>query len=452
MKKILLYGLVAFGAFQSNAQTVMNQKIHRQDLNPGIIMKDKLTGGQKLVTTRATTLSQNYKFTDAYKEEWMLAAPTTYIRWLSEDSNAVTVYKNEDGSTTNGSNGVHVIGSVFDPKDSSFLAIGQTILTKYNPYTIDTLRWTQFYVRSVDSIDNGGMMQEVVDTLFVQYFDNSGLDFSSYIFTGVESKRFLWAAPKINNYVPKTRLNSAALKTDTIFLTGQYKDSVDFTEGRLFGRTLGTLPNFKSLSTNGTNVTANVTGFTLTFKPMIKPTLGDTFINWADPSWKRKHNGLGIRAMYFENHSQEVTSVYRYNHTFWTISAVADGGSSSIFKSYLPTTNLYTSSTFLDYNIDITVENLSNDKLNNNISAMRIFPNPSSNNSNSIALFELNAPAAVSAKITDLNGRVVSLSSPVQYNKGLNEYIINTNSLSAGIYMVSLESATGIQSAKFIVQ
>ena len=447
MKKILLYGLVALGAFQSNAQTVMNQKIHRQDMNPGIIVKDKLTGEKKVVTARATTLSEKYNFVDAYGEEWMLGTPSTYVRWLSEDSNAVTVYKNDDGSTTVSSNQVHVIGSAFDPKDSTFLSIGKTTLSRFNPYTIDTLRWLQFYIRNTDSIDNGGMMQEVVDTLFVQYFTYSGLDFRAFTRNGTNRS----ACPKVDNYKPKTRLNTAAIKTDTIFLTGQYRDSVNYAEGRLFGRTIGTLPDFKSLSTNGTDVAANVTAFSFVFKPMIKPTLGDTFINWADPSWKRKHNGLGLRASYFADHAQDILSVFKLNNTFWTTGQVAGGQTVNGWKSYFPTT-AYDVTTFLDLDIDITVENLSNDKLNNNITAMRIFPNPSSNSSNSIALFELNAPAAVSAKITDLNGRLVSLSSAVQYNKGLNEYVINTNSLSAGIYMVSLESATGILTAKFIVQ
>ncbi len=447
MKKILLYGLVALGTIQVNAQTVMNQKIHRQDMNPGIIVKDKVSGNKKVVTTRATTLSQQYNFVDAYAEEWMLGTPSTYVRWLSEDSNTVTVYKNDDGSTSVSSNQVHVIGAVFDPKDSTYLSVGKTILSRFNPYTVDTLRWLQFYVRNTDSIDNGGIMQEVVDTLFVQYFTYPGLDFRAFTRNGTNRS----ASPKVDNYVPKTRLNTAALKTDTIFLTGQYKDSVNYDEGRLFGRTLGTLPNFKSLSTNGTDVAANITAFSFVFKPMIKPTRGDTFINWADPTWKRKHNGLGMRASYFADHAQDILSIYKFNNTFWTTGQVAGGQTVNGWKSYFPTT-AYDVTTFLDLDIDITVENLSNDKLNNNIAGMRIFPNPSSNNENAIAVFELKAPAAVGVKITDINGRVISNTAAVPYNKGLNEYVINTSSLSAGIYMVSLESATGIQTAKFIVQ
>ncbi len=90
------------------------------------------------------------------------------------------------------------MGSVFDPKDSSYQITGQPILTRFNPYNVDTIRWVQFYVRNADSLQRSrfrdsvlkdGVMVprfenynvEIVDTLFVQYFNFSGLGFASIV-------------------------------------------------------------------------------------------------------------------------------------------------------------------------------------------------------------------------------------------------------------------------------
>ena len=77
------------------------------------------------------------------------------------------------------------MGSVFDPKDSSYQITGQPLLTRFNPYTVDTIRWLQFYVRNADSMEKiqgtDTLTVEIVDTLFVQYFNFQGLGFASVV-------------------------------------------------------------------------------------------------------------------------------------------------------------------------------------------------------------------------------------------------------------------------------
>ena len=58
----------------------------------------------------------------------------------------------------------------------------------------------------------------------------------------------------------------------------------------------------------------------------------------------------------------------------------------------------------------------------------------------------------VSAKVYDMNGRVVLATSAKSMNAGLNELPLATSNLSTGIYTVTIESAAGTKSSKFIVK
>ncbi len=449
MKKLLLLGVVAVSATLANAQT-LTTKIFPQDQKVQLRAEDAVKV-KSMMSKRATSLSEQYNFVSAYGEEWMLGDAKSYVRWISEDSNAYVVYKNDDGTTTLNNNDIHVIGTSFDPKDSAFLSSGNTVLSRWNNYTIDTIRWQQFYVRNSDSAMIGGNMVEVIDTVFVQYFDFTGLSFRAFTRNGTNRN----AAPNVDAFKARTMFNTAAIKTDTILLDKTFKDSVDWEAGTLFSRVSGVLPGVKSKSSvaaTGTNdIPANVTAFTLMFKPMLKPKLGDTLINWADPSWKRKYNAFGIRANYWDAQAQDILTLNKINNTFWTPNFLAYGQTLNGWKSYLPTT-AYTTTTFFNCWIDITTENLSNEKLVNGIQNTRVFPNPSAGQNTVKAMFHLNNPSAVSAVVMDINGRVVKNIEASQFVAGKNQMNIEVSDLKAGIYTVSLQSAIGTETAKFIVQ
>jgi len=444
MKKLLFLGFSVLAAISSNAQTFNPSKIRAVDMNQRVKGQDLSDLKRNAARRGAETGGGQYNYLRAYGSELMLGDPKTYIRWIMPDTNAAFVY--DDG--TKGHVDMCVVGGVFDPKDTTFGSSDLPVLTKFNPYSVDTLRWVQYYVRNVDSIDVAGTKTNVVDTMYVQYFDITGIDFRGFSF---QNKRHLNAAPKVANYVPSTLLNTAALRTDTILLDKSMADSVSVEAGQLFGRTNGTLPKIVSQSTNGTAITNNIVAFAVTFKPMIKAALGDTIINWSKTGFTPKINTLGLRMGYFTNTMHEIVSPYRYNNTFWTPFDLAGGQTINGWKSYLPT-SAYNTTSFWDIFVDITSENLSAKNISKELSGTKVYPNPTSGSNHAVAVFNLNNANQVSAQIVDLNGRVVRAFAARQFNAGMNQFGLNTADLASGIYTVVLQSAAGTESTKLVVE
>jgi len=464
MKKLLLTGLVLVNAIAAFAQTPQIERIHPQDTKIGGILpiqRIHTSQGDFVTSKRAETLSGQYNFVTSYGETQMIGEASTYVRWLTEDTNALTVYT--DGTTGRGY--IHTMGSVFDPKDSSYQITGQPTLTRFNPYTVDTIRWVQFYVRNADSMQTikfrDSVMQdtvmvarfdtmnvEIVDTLYVQYFNFQGLGFA-----GITGGLNLFGYPNPTTYKAATLLNTSALATDTILFRTGDGDSVDRFAGSLYSRLTGVIPpNFRSLSTNAAQVNANVVGFSLVFKNMLKPNLNDTFMNWSEPTHRSNINGYGVRAHYWENVAVVSETPYRYNNTFWTPSVLRNGvRTSNGWQSYYPT-SIYTTSTMLGYWIDITTENASIEALKNGVADLKVFPNPSNQGQNVVVNFELNDNAAVAVEVMDINGRVVASQNHDFMNRGINEVQISTLSLAPGMYVVNVNSTVGKQTAKFIVR
>ena len=464
MKKLLLTGLVLVSAITAFAQAPQIERIHPQDTKIGGILpiqRIHTSQGDFVTSKRAETLSGQYNFVTSYGETQMIGEASTYVRWLTEDTNALTVYT--DGATGRGY--IHTMGSVFDPKDSSYQITGQPTLTRFNPYTVDTIRWVQFYVRNADSMQTikfrDSVMQdtvmvarfdtmnvEIVDTLYVQYFNFQGLGFA-----GITGGLNLFGYPNPTTYKAATLLNTSALATDTILFRTGDGDSVDRFAGSLYSRLTGVIPpNFRSLSTNAAQVNANVVGFSLVFKNMLKPNLNDTFMNWSEPTHRSNINGYGVRAHYWVNVAVVSETPYRYNNTFWTPSVLRNGvRTSNGWQSYYPT-SIYTTSTMLGYWIDITTENASIEALKNGVADLKVFPNPSNQGQNVVVNFELNDNAAVAVEVMDINGRVVASQNHDFMNRGINEVQISTLSLAPGMYVVNVNSTVGKQTAKFIVR
>jgi hypothetical protein len=451
MKKLLLTGLVLVNALAAFAQAPQIERINPQDTKiGGILPKQRIhtSKGDFVTTKRAETLSGQYNYVSSYGETQMIGEASTYVRWLTEDTNALTIYT--DG--TSGRGFIHTMGSVFDPKDSSYQITGQPLLTRFNPYTVDTIRWLQFYVRNADSMEKiqgtDTLTVEIVDTLFVQYFNFQGLGFASVV-----GGTNLFGYPNPTTYRAATLLNSSALSTDTILFRTGDGDSVDRFAGSLFSSLNGVVPpNLRSLSTNGTQINANVVGFSLVFKNMQKPAFNDTFMNWSDPTHRSNINGYGVRAHYWENVAVVSETPYRYNNTFWTPSVLRNGvRTSNGWQSYYPT-SIYTTSTLLGYWIDITTQNASVEALKNGVADLKVFPNPSNQGDNVVVNFELNDNASVNVEVMDINGRVVAVQSNEMMNRGINEVQISTSTFAPGVYMVNVKSTVGAKTAKFIVR
>ncbi len=443
MKKLLFLGFTVLAAMSANAQ-ILGQPIVK-DQGIRAIAPARATSSK--ISRRAGT-SETYNYVAAYSNSTSNSSKQT-LWWIAPDSNACVVY------TTGGKSNIkfHGIGGAFDPKDTTFMDAQNTVLTKFNPYHVDTLRFTKAYLRNVNKVNVGGKMVDVVDTLFVQYYDASGMNITAYSFTNDPLKTsYYYGVPKGTTFVPYRATNKSALKTDTILLTASSRDSFNVSAGNYFVSTITLTPNFNSLSTNGLAVTSNVIAYSMNFKPMIPAQLNDTILDWSNANYTKKTNGFGLYIDYFANIKHDnLTTPYKINNTFWTLSDLLPGAKVSIWQGYVPTT-IYNSAYMMNADISITCDNLSTKELLNSNIGLVVYPNPASTNNNAIAVVNLKSASMVSAKVYDMNGRVVLATSTKAMNAGLNELPLATSSLSTGIYTVTIETAAGTKSSKFIVK
>ncbi len=103
MKKLLLTGLVLISALTAFAQAPQLERIHPQDTKIGpMSSKQRIhtRQGDFETTRRAEKLSDQYNYVSSYGETQMIGEATTYVRWLTEDTNAMTYYT--DGASGRG--------------------------------------------------------------------------------------------------------------------------------------------------------------------------------------------------------------------------------------------------------------------------------------------------------------------------------------------------------------
>jgi hypothetical protein len=316
---------------------------------------------------------------------------------------------------------------------------------------VDSLFFTQFYVRQLDKVQLGGNLVDVVDTVYVQYFDITGLEIGGFTPSGGQPQLFTY--PSISKLGSKNLMNTAALKTDTILLRKQNADSVVYENGApksFFGSPVLLTPNVKSRSTNGANGTQSLFAFSVVYKPMVKAVLGDTAITFNGSTWSKKYNLYALRIANLTGHKQEITTRNKLNNMFVTPKELLFNRTVNGWKSYIPG-NAYGSTFFFPSSIHITTPNLSNKNIVAGLSGVQVYPNPVASNSSADVVFDLTAPSAVKAVVTDLNGRVVSTSASVNCIAGQNSVSVSTAGLSKGIYMVTVESNLGRMSSKLTV-
>lgn len=443
MKKLLFLGFTVLAAMSANAQNLRQPIVRDQGIraiNPARAKSTK-------VTRRAGT-SELYNYVDAYTNSTSNQSKNTLF-WIAPDSNACVVYPTGGKSNVN----FHALGGSFDPKDSTFIDAPNTILTKFNPYHVDTIRFFKAYRRNVDQVDVNGSMVDVVDTLFVQYYDASGMNITAYNYQTDPLKKAYWyGVPKGSTFVPFKATNKSAIKTDTILLTAADRDSFNITDQTYSPRVITLTPDFNSLSTNGTALTSNVVAYSINFKPMIPAQLNDTILDWTNANYTKRTNGFGISLAFFDKIPHDnLNTPYRINNTFWTYSELLPGKVVSIWQGYVPTT-IYPTGYMMNADIHITCDNLSTKELMNSNIGLVVYPNPTPSNNNATAVVNLKSASMVSAKVYDMNGRVVLAASAQSMNAGLNELALATSNLSTGIYTVTIESAAGTKSSKFIVK
>lgn len=443
MKKLLFLGFTVLAAMSANAQNLGQPIVKDQGIRaiaPARVKSSK-------ISRRAGT-SELYNYVDAYSNSTSNSSKNTLF-WLAPDSNPCVVYPTSGRSNVH----FHGVGASFDPKDTTFLDGPNTVLTKFNPYHVDTIRFRKGYVRNVNKVDVGGNMVDVVDTLFVQYYDASGMSISAYSYQADPMKKqYYYGVPKGTTFIPYRAMNKSALKTDTLLLTAADADSFNIAGQSYYPGLITLTPNFNSLSTNGTAVTSNVVAYSINFKPMIAAQLNDTLLDWTNANYTKKINGFGVSMAYFDNIPHDnLTTPYKINNSFWTYTSLLPGAKVQIWQGYTPTT-VYATGYMMNADVHITCDNLSTKELMNSNIGLAVYPNPTSTNSNATAVVNLKSASMVSAKVYDMNGRVVLETSSKLMNAGLNELPLATNNLSTGIYTVTIETAAGTKSSKFIVK
>lgn len=456
MKKYILSLAIAVAAFgQALAQAPV--EIGPEQKNAVYTGKVYTKQGNKLVPMnvgrRSGAHKDWYQFIPAYEEGTLLGQKlSTFISFIYPDTTAYTV----SAAGVKNKIGFHVIGSTFDPKDSNFQAVGKEVFTKFQPYTLDSIFFQQCYVRYLDSVMVKDEKVAVVDTVYIQYFDITGMDVNTYFFQGQTPRvTYYYGQPKAANFnaSPRNLLNTAALKTDTLLLTKDLADSVTLNGANtsFFLRGIQIPVGLNSKATATTPITNNLMAFSVTFKPMVKTSLGDTLIAYDGSNWTKKFNFYGLRMALQQNHDQLITTPYRINNTFITNYEVLYGATVSIFRSYIPGT-VFGSTYFMPNAFHVTTANLKTEAKANGISNALVFPNPAASG-NSITVSYINREqGAVSATITDMNGRVVRSIPARNAGAGENVFSINTDGMARGMYMLNLSGKAGSTATKFTIQ
>ena len=374
------------------------------------------------------------------------AGITSFVSFIQPDTNLYTVQTDGAKSKT----GFHILGRVNDPRDEVF-SNNPARFSKHNTYTWDSIRFTQFYVRFADFMKVGANTVPIVDTVFIQYFLPAGLDNKSYVYQADPNKAYYYSCPKVAAYNPKTRLNSGAFKTDTIFLTKAFADSVSLNGAQtsFFGRTLS-IPVGINVPHNSNNPNSSIIGHTITFKPMKKPAVGDTGIAYNGSTWNKKYNMYGVRLYSKAGVTVDNSDKEAQNNSVITNFEIVYGQTVSIFKSYLPGT-VFTNTIFEGTDYHLTTQTLSVKNVDANGNGLgNVYPNPSNSNNEVFVPVKLASAQNVTLSIYDVTGKLLKTIS-ADYEAGDFDVAVSTTGLSNGVYTCTMTAADFTATTKFIL-
>jgi hypothetical protein len=444
MKK-LLFTILGMGILSLSAQLNQRFNFNLQGLQElKIVVKNGQSGNKRDIGTGW------FDYVNAYNDfNGSGLENSAFVSWIQPDTNLNTV----SSTGTKTKIGFHVLGRVNDPRDEVY-SNNPVRFSRHNTYTWDSIRFTQFYIRNQDSMLVGGNMTAIVDTVFIQYFLPAGLETNGYAFQSDPNKSYFYTTPIRNNYKKATRLNSSAFKTDTIFLTEQWADSIfiDGADSKVFGRGV-TINIGQTIPHSPTSLISNVVGHTIFFKPMKPTKLGDTGIAFNNDSVFNKHNMYGLRLFSKTDVKVENTDLQAQNNAVITNFEMVYGGTvgpSGLFKSYLPGT-VFTNTIFDATEYHLTSNTVSIDNIDANGNGIgNIYPNPSNSAAEVFVPVKLSSAQAVTLTICDLTGKVVRTVS-ADYNAGDFDIAVSTLGLSKGMYTCTMVSNDYKGTTKFIL-
>lgn len=445
MKKLIL-SILTLSSLAIYAQVRVSVPTEKNYHMTNKVSYPKGTPSGSTVTNRDAA-SEWYNFQEAFGTNVDFATRDRTFFWVSQDTNGFSI--SSTGTKTRSY--IHYIGTCFDPKDTTYAGLS-TIYTKFQNYTVDTVEFWQTYQRALDSVKVGANWQKVVDTVFIQYFSAPNIAFNTYSSTAEPAPKHV-GMPVTASYNPVNKLNNAANKMDTIFLTEDWADSTDGTSF-FFRRIRIPVTGWSSGSnSSGTSVGGNVVAFGYTFKPMVKAALNDTFsISGNLGGVFNKRNRWGTFIGLPKNVQYEAKSPYKRSNTFLTNFELASGATTpNGWKAYYPGDFFGTNGILLEYRIHISTTNL-NAKSIGQVKNVSVFPNPTASGSAAVINFTLDQSKDVVVNITDLNGRTVKSFNMNNRTAGKQSYEISTIGLTKGMYIVNVIAGNDKVASKLCVQ
>jgi hypothetical protein len=367
----------------------------------------------------------------------------TYANFLFPDSLPKVVF-----STGTSHWATHAVGAVLDPKDEiyPFVTPPSNPLSKFNPYTIDSVYFQYFYVRMLDTV--GG--NAVVDTLFIQYFKGTGS--STGISKGTITGGELTA--RVNGITttstPGPILSTLAMRTDTVLLTKTDSTGVTFGTNTTF--------RFKEMQFHvGLSVPVvageNLSAFTLTFKPGYSYAMGDTMIvltGGAQPS--KKMNFFGYRELINEDDSSRQVKQFKYvgNSLVMPKFSRYPDASTGAWQGFVPG-NAYFQDQYMIGGFHITSNNVGVKNINGSGYGLgNAYPNPANGRSTVTIPFAIGKAGEVKLTVTSIIGQTMIATSG-QFGSGENNFTLDLNKLKPGVYFYTVSSGNYTATKKFTV-
>ncbi len=350
------------------------------------------------------------------------------------DTNAYISYSASGGGASVSATTINSLGVVFDPRGTLWADAGPFKTSRWNTYTVDSLRF-QFFYRRFNSDPN------LVDTLYVTTYDKTSISrgFTTSYGGAVDYTRNKYTAKGTNANTQKVLLTPA----DTIG-----------------GSRTIQLPVMGTKIVNGANTGANYYGCAISFVSGYKGYQhGAPFDTVAFYNTGANYNATKacniIRILSYFDPGQYVedatvppiTGQRIYNHGIQAQQQARYGlgAVDYFFPSFYSASNGFPAIDFL-----VSTETLDVNKMEGT-GLGSAYPNPTVSGNSLHVPFKLTNAGNVEIRLTNVNGQVVRTIAK-KYAAGVNEVSFETSNLSAGIYTYSLVAADFSGSGKVLIK
>lgn len=433
----LTLGLLVGMTYQTIAQGLLEIPNSAYPLNFKTEVGKTTSLGKKSVESgwlSPTQLMEDYGATFAGPSFFPLFQDSTVLIIPSSQATSQVAYRNP----------WNLFGTVFQPNDPLYeLQTSGWKFTRFTNYACDSVSFPYAYIRQVNEMNIGGSMVEVVDTVFLHFYQNKNLN-TGWFFNNSDEifSMPLTAQYDINKLGPKD-----VVWVDTILLTTAA--ATDTAVGATFQ--IGALASMvdarvRQIGADNNNLEDNVIGVSIAFKTMIPYKFGDTLISYNDQILPKKKMNIFGTVAYYNSGSRVVQTEYN-NNSFVTNFQVRYGQSFGSLKGYMPTLQSigWGSDFYFPASFHVTGANVSVNELAEQL-GMKVYPNPAVKGENIVVTAKNITSAQVELTLMDVVGNTV-------YNvseKAAGTYSIPTAKLVPGIYFVSL-TADGVTATQKIV-